>query len=357
MKDRDGVVEASIPGLAAAANVSIELTEDAIVILGSPDPYSRTPDHEGRRIAKVDGGWEILNHDKYRLKLDRDELREKGAKRAEKHRNLKRLKVVTPSNASSRSVTQSNASSRAVRHTDTDTDHPDRAVAAGSGFPELPDPDSGARADLVRATGARAAENPVDNRGPAQIDRSGIRARGHQVPPAPPIARHEPTISRVAHSIASPAPPLNPEAARRRKLIDAFVTRVNIARTMIAAELGIQGVRPIALMGEGEKALMDRLREADDPEGDLDHVISVAEGEARATRELRWFGWTLAEPKAWRIRLATPLPRKRAPGASRPAATSSLPPRVELTEDERAEFSALAKRLAQDPMAIERSKA
>lgn len=66
LKDQNGFVPASIPGLANAARVSVEDCEMAVNLLESPDKYSRTPDHEGRRIAKVDGGWTILNHFKYR---------------------------------------------------------------------------------------------------------------------------------------------------------------------------------------------------------------------------------------------------------------------------------------------------
>lgn len=38
----------------------------ALVELSSPDQYSSSPDHEGRRIKHIEGvGWSILNHEKY----------------------------------------------------------------------------------------------------------------------------------------------------------------------------------------------------------------------------------------------------------------------------------------------------
>ncbi|HUX00097.1 MAG TPA: hypothetical protein VMY35_03885 [Phycisphaerae bacterium] len=64
--DADGRVEAAIPGLAMLARISIEECEHALELLLSPDEYSRTTEHEGRRIEVIDGGWLVLNYRKYR---------------------------------------------------------------------------------------------------------------------------------------------------------------------------------------------------------------------------------------------------------------------------------------------------
>lgn len=69
LKDKDGYVAAAIPGLANIARVSVEDCEKAIIKLESPDKYSRTPTEEGRRIRKVEGGWIVINHFKYRNSL------------------------------------------------------------------------------------------------------------------------------------------------------------------------------------------------------------------------------------------------------------------------------------------------
>lgn len=66
MAGRDGVVRGSVPGLASLAKVTLAETEIALTCFLSPDKYSRTKDHEGRRIAEVDGGWLLLNHAKFR---------------------------------------------------------------------------------------------------------------------------------------------------------------------------------------------------------------------------------------------------------------------------------------------------
>ena len=65
-KDHAGIIRASVSGMQRAANVTMEEAQDAITCLESPDPDSRTPDNEGRRIQKIEGGWKVLNHQKYR---------------------------------------------------------------------------------------------------------------------------------------------------------------------------------------------------------------------------------------------------------------------------------------------------
>lgn len=87
MADQHGEVQAAIPGLAKRAGVTIQEAEAAIATLSAPDAYSRTPDHEGRRIAKIDGGWEILNHAKYRFEASLEDRKEKAAVRAKRFRD------------------------------------------------------------------------------------------------------------------------------------------------------------------------------------------------------------------------------------------------------------------------------
>jgi hypothetical protein len=76
MADRQGRVWASVPGLANRARVPIEDTEKALDTFLSPDKYSRTADHDGRRIEVIDGGWRLLNYAKYREVRDQEDRRE-----------------------------------------------------------------------------------------------------------------------------------------------------------------------------------------------------------------------------------------------------------------------------------------
>lgn len=76
MSDKNGEVQAAIPGLAKRAGITIQECEDGLATLLSPDPYSRTPDHEGRRIEVISGGWSLLNHAKYRELMSYEERKE-----------------------------------------------------------------------------------------------------------------------------------------------------------------------------------------------------------------------------------------------------------------------------------------
>lgn len=66
--NQQGVVEGSIPGFASLCRVTREELEHTLEVLLAPDPDSRTPDHDGRRLEVVPGGWRILNYKAYRAK-------------------------------------------------------------------------------------------------------------------------------------------------------------------------------------------------------------------------------------------------------------------------------------------------
>lgn len=68
LADSQGRVEGAIPGLAHVARVTLDECERALKALSEPDPYSRTAEHEGRRIHIIDGGWQIFNFAKFRQK-------------------------------------------------------------------------------------------------------------------------------------------------------------------------------------------------------------------------------------------------------------------------------------------------
>jgi hypothetical protein len=91
--DRYGDISASIPGLAKVANVSIEATNAALENLMRPDPYSRTKDHQGRRIVEIDGGWHVFNYAKYRDMLSAEERKEYKAKKERERRERVRQQL------------------------------------------------------------------------------------------------------------------------------------------------------------------------------------------------------------------------------------------------------------------------
>ncbi len=63
---KDSVVRTTIPALANLAGLTIPECLEALNVLQSPDPFSTSKEHEGRRVLKVDDGFLIVNHSKYR---------------------------------------------------------------------------------------------------------------------------------------------------------------------------------------------------------------------------------------------------------------------------------------------------
>lgn len=62
----NGISPVTEASLYRVANITKEEAEDAIRAFTSPDPKSRTPDNDGRRIERVSGGFRLLNYSKYR---------------------------------------------------------------------------------------------------------------------------------------------------------------------------------------------------------------------------------------------------------------------------------------------------
>lgn len=78
LKDRHNVCPATVPALARFVGISVEETEAYLQKFQQPDKWSRSQEHEGRRIAPVDGGWLILNGEKYQDKLSAEDRREQN---------------------------------------------------------------------------------------------------------------------------------------------------------------------------------------------------------------------------------------------------------------------------------------
>lgn len=103
LKDRDGKVSCSVPGLAAAAGVSIEQVEGALEKFRQPDKYSSTKENEGRRIQDCDSGWFILNHFKYQEAMSLEDRRaywalrqrEARARKSVTSRKIKKREIET----------------------------------------------------------------------------------------------------------------------------------------------------------------------------------------------------------------------------------------------------------------------
>lgn len=86
MANYRGHVAASIPGIAARARVPLEVAERAIERFQQPDKYSRSQEYEGRRIAREERGWLLLNHAKIKAERDAELRRESNRLAQQKHR-------------------------------------------------------------------------------------------------------------------------------------------------------------------------------------------------------------------------------------------------------------------------------
>lgn len=128
LKDKWGIVGATVPGLAHMARVDVEVCRKAIEKFLGPDADSRTPDFEGRRIEVVEGGWRLLNHEKYRRLLSADERREYLAEKQREHR------------ARQQTVNKRSDSSTRSTHADADT-KADAAKTGGAVAPAASDSD------------------------------------------------------------------------------------------------------------------------------------------------------------------------------------------------------------------------
>jgi hypothetical protein len=85
----DGIARVSTIGIASHCFMSIESVKNAIKVLESEDSESRSTNDEGRRIRRVDGGFEIINYLKYRELTYRDrEAQRKYEYRKEKSQNV-----------------------------------------------------------------------------------------------------------------------------------------------------------------------------------------------------------------------------------------------------------------------------
>jgi len=80
--DRDGIVYGTQLGLNRLANIDMDLADSAWIALLSPDENSsdkmRAPEHEGRRIEEVPGGFRLLNFEYYRSLRNDDDRREQN---------------------------------------------------------------------------------------------------------------------------------------------------------------------------------------------------------------------------------------------------------------------------------------
>jgi chemotaxis protein histidine kinase CheA len=237
ISDKNGEVHASIPGLARLAGVSVHDCENAISKLLSPDDYSRTPDFEGRRIEPIDGGWELLNHAKYRLMASKEDAKAATAARVKRHRA--RNADVTQCNGD---VTDGNApvtQSRDIADTEADTDT-----------------ESAARFSRVRAEYNRRKQAEYRANRKKDVNDMSMTVNHNKQSPHSTEAEAEADTESAARSSRVRAG----EAARAA---DGFAETKTTAGHMLEIEKRVQSLRPgwrIPLTYAEQQALRDNAR-------------------------------------------------------------------------------------------------
>ena len=161
--DARGLVEKSRPHIAALTGLTLDRVHAAIAQLEAPDPDSRTPDEEGRRLLRTtehrDWGWQIVNHARYRAIRDADDRREQARAGMQRLREQRALTV----NDVSRGLPM--AEDRGQR---TDTATPSlRDGVPGAQPAPAPDPGQGGQANAP-ADGASVPVLALTTPGPAQ---------------------------------------------------------------------------------------------------------------------------------------------------------------------------------------------
>jgi len=114
LADMHGVVDRTHEAIARRTNVPEKIVRQAITVLESPDKNSRSPEHGGARIVRLDEhrdwGWVIVNHQKFRQIASEDQRREKTRERVDRFRTKhKESKPTEPKDKEHNDLEQCNA--------------------------------------------------------------------------------------------------------------------------------------------------------------------------------------------------------------------------------------------------------
>lgn len=91
LKDRHHIVRMSVAGLANVARVTVEQCRTALKKFTEPDPDSTSKEYEGRKIKELpEGGWLVLNGEKYAKMLSLEERREYNRIKQAEYRKMKK---------------------------------------------------------------------------------------------------------------------------------------------------------------------------------------------------------------------------------------------------------------------------
>jgi hypothetical protein len=142
LANRHGEVDMTADAIARRTTIPLEVIETGIRSLEEPDPGSRTPDEDGRRIARLadhrDWGWRIVNYDHYN-RLRSEEERKEYHRRYNKSRppRVRRKKDKTDTPATTHDTHDNNHTITTQEHTEPNAHTP---VAVAVAVPVIPPP-------------------------------------------------------------------------------------------------------------------------------------------------------------------------------------------------------------------------
>ena len=117
LSNADGVVDMTPEAIARRTTIPLEIITAGLEFLEKPDPYTRTPGEDGKRIVLLDDhrpwGWRLVNHGKYMRLRNMEQKREADRERIEEKRKR---------NSNVASVSQMSPSVANVAHEDVDVD-------------------------------------------------------------------------------------------------------------------------------------------------------------------------------------------------------------------------------------------
>lgn len=118
----DGHVDMTASAISRTTGIPLEVITAGIAKLEQPEPSSRTDEHEGRRIARLDQhrewGWFVVNHRKYQTLVSKADKREADRQRQAQRRD--ELRQAATGSDKSQIVAGSSAPSQEVAYRDRD---------------------------------------------------------------------------------------------------------------------------------------------------------------------------------------------------------------------------------------------
>jgi len=90
LTDESGCVVCTVSKLARDARVELDACQAALDKFLASDSASLTSQNEGRRIEKIEGGWRLLNHGKYKEMMSKESRRQYFREKRREYRQRER---------------------------------------------------------------------------------------------------------------------------------------------------------------------------------------------------------------------------------------------------------------------------